>query len=172
MRSTKVIFGPPVTRLRRPSSGRGLLNGSSPLGECTDPNSDSVRCRCCPVGHLFLRDNKERKKGKQIKNVTGMLAGLSVLCFRRCPWYLECVVMYAWCESSRYSRWVAEAELLFLFREWSNFGGELFLAPGIWLVSYSSSLSLGGLLRLELALVFPEEERMMQQSSVSISLSF
>ena len=29
-----------------------------------------------------------------------------------------------------------------------------------------------GLLRLELALVFPEEEGMMQQSSVSISLSF
>ena len=30
----------------------------------------------------------------------------------------------------------------------------------------------GHLLRLELALVFPEEEGMMQQSSVSISLSF
>ena len=32
--------------------------------------------------------------------------------------------------------------------------------------------SLATLLRLELALVFPEEEGMMQQSSVSISLSF
>ena len=31
---------------------------------------------------------------------------------------------------------------------------------------------IGGMLHLELALVFPEEEGMMQQSSVSISLSF
>ena len=71
------------------------------------------------------------------KNVTGMLAGLSVLCFRRCPWYLECVVMYAWCESCRYSGWVAEAELLFPLGEWSNFGGKLFLAPGVRLASRS-----------------------------------
>ena len=66
-----------------------------------------------------------------------MLAGLSVLCFRQCPWYLECVVMYAWCKSRRYSRWVAEAELLFPFREWSNFGGKLFLAPGVRLAGRS-----------------------------------
>ena len=66
-----------------------------------------------------------------------MLAGLSILCFRRCPWYLECVVMYAWCKSCQYSRWVAEAELLFPFREWSNFRGKLFLAPGVQLASRS-----------------------------------
>ena len=34
-------------------------------------------------------------------------------------------------------RWVAEAELLFPFREWSNFGGKLFLVSGVWLVSRS-----------------------------------
>ena len=66
-----------------------------------------------------------------------MFAGLSVLCFRRRPWYLECVVMYARCKSCRYKRWVAEAKLLFPFREWSNFEGKLFLALGIWLVSRS-----------------------------------
>ena len=32
---------------------------------------------------------------------------------------------------------MAEAELLFAFREWSNVGGELFLAPGVLLVSRS-----------------------------------
>ena len=66
-----------------------------------------------------------------------MLAGLSVLCFRRRPWYLECVVMYARCKFCRYRRWVVEAEQLFPFREWSNFRGKLFLAPGVWLVSRS-----------------------------------
>ena len=74
---------------------------------------------------------------KTDKNVAGILAGLSILCFRRCPWYLECVVMYARCKSCRYMRWVAEAELLFPFREWSNLGGKLFLAPGVRLVSRS-----------------------------------
>ena len=39
----KSCFGPPIARLRRPSSGRGVLNGSGPLGECTNPNSDRVR---------------------------------------------------------------------------------------------------------------------------------
>ena len=39
----KSCFGPPVTRLRRPFSGRGVLNGIGPLGECTDLNSDRVR---------------------------------------------------------------------------------------------------------------------------------
>ena len=34
-------------------------------------------------------------------------------------------------------RWAAEAELLFPFREWSNFGGKLFLAPGVRLASRS-----------------------------------
>ena len=67
----------------------------------------------------------------------GILAGLSILCFRRCPWYLECVVMYEWCESCQYSRWVAETELLFPFREWSNFRGKVFLAPGVRLASRS-----------------------------------
>ena len=45
--------------------------------------------------------------------------------------------MYAWCESCRYSGWVAEAELLFPFREWSNFGGKLLLAPDIRLAGRS-----------------------------------
>ena len=66
-----------------------------------------------------------------------MFAGLSVLSFHRCPWYLERIVMYAWCESCRYSGWVEEAELLLPFREWSNFGGKLFLAPGVRLASRS-----------------------------------
>ena len=34
-------------------------------------------------------------------------------------------------------RWVAEAELLFSFWEWSNSGGKLFLAPGVRLASCS-----------------------------------
>ena len=67
----------------------------------------------------------------------GIFAGLSILCFRRCPWYLECVVMYAWCKLCQYSRWAAEAELLFLFWEWSNFRGKVFLAPGVRLASRS-----------------------------------
>ena len=78
-----------------------------------------------------------RKIRKTDKNVTGMRAGLSVLCFRRCPWYLECVVMYTRCKSCQYRRLAAEAELLFLFREWSNFGGKLFLAPGVRLAGRS-----------------------------------
>ena len=45
--------------------------------------------------------------------------------------------MCAWCKFDHYSRWVAEAELLFVFREWSNVGGELFLAPGVLLASRS-----------------------------------
>ena len=45
-----------------------------------------------------------------------MFANLSVLCFRRCPWYLKCVVMYTRYSFIVYMRWVAEAELLFLFR--------------------------------------------------------
>ena len=32
-------------------------------------------------------------------------------------------------------RWVAEAELLFPFWEWSNFTGKVFLAPGVRLAS-------------------------------------
>ena len=32
---------------------------------------------------------------------------------------------------------MAGAELLFVFREWSNVGGELFLAPGVLLASRS-----------------------------------
>ena len=43
VRSTKSYFGPPVARLRRLTSARGILEGSSPVGECTDPNSDRVR---------------------------------------------------------------------------------------------------------------------------------
>ena len=66
-----------------------------------------------------------------------MLAGLSVLRFRRYPWYLEHVVMHTWCKFGRHSGWVAEAELLLPFREWSNFGGKLFLAPGVRLASRS-----------------------------------
>ena len=102
MRSTKSYFGPPVARLRRLSSARGILDGSSPLGECTDPNSDGVGLDVCPLRHLFLRDNEEIKR-KLDKNITGMLAGLSVLCFCQCPWYLKCVVMYARYRLSRCS---------------------------------------------------------------------
>ena len=66
-----------------------------------------------------------------------MLVGLSVLFFRRCPWYLECVVMRPWCKFCQYSRWVAVVKLLFAFRQWSNIGGELVLAPGVLLASRS-----------------------------------
>ena len=45
--------------------------------------------------------------------------------------------MYAWCELCQYSNWVAEAELLFSFWEWSNFRGKVFLAPGVRLASRS-----------------------------------
>jgi hypothetical protein len=66
-----------------------------------------------------------------------MLAGLFVECFRRCPWYLERVVVYAWCKSSPHSGWVVEAELLFPLWEWSNLRGKLLLAPGVRLTSRS-----------------------------------
>ena len=66
-----------------------------------------------------------------------MFAGLPVLCFRRCPWYLEHVVMCAWCKFCQYNTWVVEHKLLLASREWSNVGGELFLAPGVRLVSRS-----------------------------------
>ena len=66
-----------------------------------------------------------------------MLVGLSVLCFHRCPWYLECVLMCEWCKFCQYITWVAEDELLLAFREWSNIGGELFLAPSVLLSSRS-----------------------------------
>ena len=39
---TKSYFGPPVARLRCQSSVGGILDGNSPLGECTDPDSDSA----------------------------------------------------------------------------------------------------------------------------------
>ena len=65
--------------------------------------------------HLFLRDNEERER-KLSKNVTGVLADLSVLCFRQCPWYLKCVVMYARYSFNGYMRWATEAELLFLLQ--------------------------------------------------------
>ena len=45
-----------------------------------------------------------------------MFADLSVLCFRRCPWYLESVVMYVRYSFIVYVGWVAETELLFLFQ--------------------------------------------------------
>ena len=66
-----------------------------------------------------------------------MLAGLSVLCFRQCPWYLKCIVMYARYKFRGYMRWAAEAELLFPLRYWSILGGKLLLTPGIWLVNLS-----------------------------------
>ena len=68
--------------------------------------------------HMFLRDNEERER-KVDKNVTGVLADLSVLCFRQCSWYLKCVVMYARYKFCGYMRWAAEAELLFLLQDWS-----------------------------------------------------
>ena len=45
--------------------------------------------------------------------------------------------MCAWCKFRQYSGWVAEAELLFPLRYWSNVGGKLFLAPGVRLASRS-----------------------------------
>ena len=45
--------------------------------------------------------------------------------------------MCAWCKFRKYSRWVAEVEMLFAIWEWSNIGGELFLAPGVLLASRS-----------------------------------
>ena len=65
-----------------------------------------------------------------------MLAGLSVLCFRQCPWYLKCVVMYARYKFRGYMRWAAEAELLLLLRDWSILRGKLLLSAGIWLVNF------------------------------------
>ena len=52
---------------------------------------------------------------------------------------------------------------LVLELDFEHFGKMTFFCPSKWL---------SPMLRLELALVFPEEERMMQHSSVSISLSF
>ena len=66
-----------------------------------------------------------------------MLAGLSVLCFHQCPWYLECVVMYARYKFCRCTRWAAEAELLFPLQDWSILGEKLLLTPDIWLVDLS-----------------------------------
>ena len=66
-----------------------------------------------------------------------MLAGLSVVCFRQCPWYLECVMMYARYKFCRCARWAAEAGLLFLLREWSIHVWELLLTPGILLMNAS-----------------------------------
>ena len=60
-----------------------------------------------------------------------MLAGLSVVCFRQCPWYLKCVVMYARYKFCGYMRWAAEAELLLLLWDWSIFGGKVLLTPGL-----------------------------------------
>ena len=60
---------------------------------------------------------EEEIKKKMDKKCYGVLAGLSVVCFRQCPWYLECVVMYARYKFCRYTRWAAEAGLLFSLRE-------------------------------------------------------
>ena len=66
-----------------------------------------------------------------------MLAGLSVLCFRQCPWYLEYVMMYARYKFCRCAEWAAEAGLLFPLREWSIHGSELLLTPGTLLMNAS-----------------------------------
>ena len=66
-----------------------------------------------------------------------MLAGLSVLCFCQCPWYLKCVVMHARYKFCGYMRWAAEAELLFLLRDWSILGWKVLLTPSIWLANLS-----------------------------------
>ena len=66
-----------------------------------------------------------------------MLAGLSVLCFRQFPWYLECVMMYAWYKFCRCAEWAAEAGMLFPLREWSVHGCGLLLTPGIFLMNAS-----------------------------------
>ena len=70
-----------------------------------------------PARHLFLKDSEGKKKikGKINKKVTGVLAGFSVLCFCQCPWYLECVMMYARYKFCRYVEWAVEARLLFPF---------------------------------------------------------
>ena len=59
----------------------------------------------------------------------------------------------------------------------NNVMREIVIVMGTWYVDFLCRLPDNGarnslLLRLELALFFPKEEGMMQQSSVSISLSF
>ena len=45
--------------------------------------------------------------------------------------------MHAWYKFCGYTRWAAEAELLFPLRDWSIFGAKVLLTPGIWLVNLS-----------------------------------
>ena len=80
---------------------------------------------------------KEEIKRKWIKKVTGMLAGLSVVCFRQCPWYFDCVVMYARHKFCRCMRGAAEAGLLFSLRESLILRWKLLLALSISLVNLS-----------------------------------
>ena len=49
----------------------------------------------------------------------GVLVGLSVLCFRRCPGYFKCIVMYARYRFRRYMRRTAEPELVVRVQYWS-----------------------------------------------------
>ena len=49
----------------------------------------------------------------------GVLVGPSVLCFRRCPWYFKCIVMYAQYRFRGCMRQTAEAELLVQLQNWS-----------------------------------------------------
>jgi len=79
VRSIKGNFRPPVARLRSPSSGSGILNGSNPLGECMDPNSDRVRCRCFPVGHLFFKHNTEKMRKTYKKRYGNACRGVRIV---------------------------------------------------------------------------------------------
>ena len=69
-----------------------------------------------PLCHLLLGDNETKENRKAVKEYSEVPEDFPVLCFRQCPWYLECVIMYARYSFNGCTRWAAEAELLFLFR--------------------------------------------------------
>ena len=65
MRSTKSYFGPPVARLRRPSSGRGILNGSCRGLGATYANGWLIMVgasRTSPVPGSGMRHRHERRR--------------------------------------------------------------------------------------------------------------
>ena len=66
-----------------------------------------------------VKDNERERVIRKETKVMGVLAGSSVLCFRRCPGYFKCIVMYARYRFRRYMRWAAKAELLVLLQNWS-----------------------------------------------------
>lgn len=58
------------------------------------------------------KDNEKGRVVRKEKEGMGVLVGPSVLCFRRCPWYFKCIVMYARYRFRECMRRTAEAELL------------------------------------------------------------